>query len=178
MTAPGYPVYMATQHDAIESRILSDIRKYGWHVVNVMSDEHAPSWSYTVGLEQSYGHPELAVFDLPHAVAQPVLNVAASFIQKQGRAYRDHGRYNDILDGYDVIVRNAADPWLGYFFSRAACLRPDAQFRMFQLFWPRRDGLFPWSIDTFSGQPLLYEDERATARVECFMDALGVSRDA
>lgn len=167
---------MPTPHDNIERRIRSDIRKYGWHVVNVMSDEQAPAWSYTVGLDHSFSHPELAIFDLPHDVAQPVLNVAASYIQKEARIYEDYGRYDDILEGYEVIARSAATPWLRYFFGWAARLRPDAQLRVIQLFWPRRDELFPWEVDTFTGQPLLYENVASTARVERLLTAPGVSR--
>jgi Domain of unknown function (DUF4262) len=58
-----------------------DIRTYGWHHVLV---EDAKPWSYTVGLRESFGHPELAVVDLELSAQVALVRWACESIEDSG----------------------------------------------------------------------------------------------
>lgn len=64
-----------------DRKLLSDIHEFGWHVVNVPGDERAPAWCFTVGLQHSYGHPELVIVGLPLDTGHAVLNIAGETIK-------------------------------------------------------------------------------------------------
>ena len=46
-------------NEAIESTISADIEKYGCHIVLVEADDYLPSFAYSIGLFQTYHHPEV-----------------------------------------------------------------------------------------------------------------------
>jgi nicotinamidase-related amidase len=73
MAAPH--VHLPEPHDAFEAKLVTDVRKHGWHCI-LVADEHHPkhaalnaalgphpvydaAFAYTVGLELTRQHPEL-----------------------------------------------------------------------------------------------------------------------
>jgi hypothetical protein len=86
--------------DASDERLVSDIRRYGWHCIHV-ADEHHPehadlnpaldphpvydaAFSYTVGLWLSHSHPELVLVGRwEHAHA--IIAAAVSLIEDGSR---------------------------------------------------------------------------------------------
>ena len=57
-----------------EQQILDNIQQSGWHCNAVGAGESYPTFVYTVGLEHSYGHPELIIFGLAPATAHGILS--------------------------------------------------------------------------------------------------------
>lgn len=64
------------------SKIDLAIRVYGWYFTQIEED---PPWSYTIGLLQSWNHPELVVMDLDHEPAAALLRWAVALIERHGR---------------------------------------------------------------------------------------------
>ncbi len=58
-----------------------DVRAYGWH--HVLVDEPRP-WSYTIGLRESYGHPELAMVDVELSAQVALIRWACESIEDCG----------------------------------------------------------------------------------------------
>lgn len=56
-----------------EQQILDNIQQSGWHCNAVGAGESHPAFVYTVGLEQSFGRPELIIFGLAPATAHGIL---------------------------------------------------------------------------------------------------------
>lgn len=54
------------------------IRVHGWSVAGV--EEKRP-WSYTIGLLESFGHPELVVTDMELASAHALINVVGGVVR-------------------------------------------------------------------------------------------------
>lgn len=48
-------------NDVGEKKVLADINEYGWHVTNVIEDDDHPPWSFTIGLFETWNHPELII---------------------------------------------------------------------------------------------------------------------
>jgi hypothetical protein len=46
-----------------------EIRRRGWSGAYVGDYHSAPSWAYTIGLDETLDHPELVAFDLPRSSA-------------------------------------------------------------------------------------------------------------
>ena len=58
-----------------------NIRTYGWH--HVLVDAPKP-WSYTIGLRESFGHPELTVVDLEPSAQVELIRWACECIEDGG----------------------------------------------------------------------------------------------
>ena len=58
------------------------IRVYGWYFTQIEAD---PPWSYTIGLLQTWHHPELVVTDMDHQPAAALLRWAVALIEQFGR---------------------------------------------------------------------------------------------
>jgi Domain of unknown function (DUF4262) len=68
--------------DAPEQKVIDDIAKYGWHCVNIMAEGEVGQFSFTVGLFQTYKHPEFIIFGLPSNVVHQVLHITVEAIQR------------------------------------------------------------------------------------------------
>lgn len=55
----------------------SDIALGGFSVAAIVADETGCDWAYTIGLHQSYGHPELLLVGLEAPIAGAVVEVVA-----------------------------------------------------------------------------------------------------
>ncbi|PZQ64595.1 MAG: hypothetical protein DI570_04880 [Phenylobacterium zucineum] len=49
------------------------IAKRGWTGIYVGDYASAPTWTYSVGFQQSLGQPEIVIFDVPHEAANSIL---------------------------------------------------------------------------------------------------------
>ena len=67
-----------------EQRVVDDISAYGWHCTLVPEDEEGPGFSYSIGLDDTLGAPELIVFGLKHKLMHTMIWQAFHQI-KEGR---------------------------------------------------------------------------------------------
>ncbi len=79
-------------HDQVEAETRGHIRRLGWALRGVEPSPESHGWVYTIGLLDSYDHPELVLVDDDWARGGALLNVL-------GRAVRD----GDILQPGDTI---------------------------------------------------------------------------
>ena len=131
--------------DDSDRKLLDDVHQFRWHVVGVHSDQTCPVYSFSVGLYFTLQHPEVVVMGLPHKVAQETINHVGLLIKSGSRFVADQ-RYDNILDGFDVVFRPVSlkryRDYLGYgiWFYRSL----PQPFPALQLVWPDKAGLFPW----------------------------------
>ena len=161
--------------DAGETKCLADVAKIGWHVVHVLEDDSTPGWSFTVGLARAHGHPELVVFGVPREIAHDALNSIGLRV-RAGAKFLDGAAIPDVLDGFELAVRNVAVPWYKPFLGMAVWFHQGDDFDAVQLFWPDKAGTWPWSPNASAGfkaeQPLLYEGDPIRARVEALLASM------
>lgn len=69
-------------YEQVEAETRDRVRQLGWAVQGVQPSDGHPGWAYTVGLLDSYDHPELVVVDDDWARGASLLNAL-------GRAVRD-----------------------------------------------------------------------------------------
>ena len=63
---------IASPENDYEKKIHSNIDRVGWHLTSVSSQD-SYSYSYSIGLFKTFGHPEVIVVGLPPDVAYSVV---------------------------------------------------------------------------------------------------------
>lgn len=150
--------------DRAEQRVIDDIDAYGWHVVCIGADEHGPSFDYTIGLMQTFRHPEIIVFGLDNSLMHQILTGMVTTIRRGG-SFANPGQYADVLEGFSCVVRRVAQErhreFLGYAMWYCRHVGKIGSLEAVQLFWPDKADRFPWEPECNDAvkrlQPLLQE---------------------
>jgi hypothetical protein len=139
---------MPTAEDDHDRKLLSDVERYGWHVVHILADESGPCYSFSVGLYLKFAHPEILVMGLSQPIAHELINNIGSHLTK-GRVFRPREYADDLIQGFKCsfvpIAIGYYREYLGYggWFYRSL----KEPFPALQLVWPDKQGHFPWNVD-------------------------------
>lgn len=147
--------------DAAERRALENIETYGLHILNVAAQGELPPFSYSIGVQQSLGLPELIVVGLRHELAQSVLN-ACYAMMKAGQPILPGTRVAGLLGGgFECEIREVSPAHYREYMGWAWWLYDGPAFRALQIVFPNTAGVFPWepAADEWfrNWQPLLSE---------------------
>jgi hypothetical protein len=146
----------------LEREIESKIAEVGWYALAVFPAPGEPpeafGWTYTIGLQASWGHPELIVTGLEPRIAHAQLGAAVEIIKGGGRLEHDSELEGILAAPLRLAVRAVANwqaaelmPW-----AEAYERRQGLELEALQLIWPDRDGRFPWDPRyADEAQPLL-----------------------
>jgi hypothetical protein len=126
----------------VERTVVTDIEEFGWHGVSRFPGESQPDHYYTVGLRQTYDHPEILIVglagDVPHGMARALVGAIAD-----GASFGAGDRSDAILEGYDVTFSSVGPDVSRKWLPLAAWYYDDDSWEALQLLWPDRAGLFP-----------------------------------
>lgn len=143
------------------SVIQDNIDQYGWHIVSVLADEEGPSFSYSIGLFESFGHPEVIFVGLKIELAQILINNIGYSI-KEGLIYEHDQFYTDILDNYKCRMLKVDSSNYDAYVGQAQNYY-NGPFPLLQCIYPTINGIFPWDEEWPSNlrsvQPLLSESK-------------------
>ena len=128
---------------AAEQKILSDIRSEGWHVINVMPEAGSPGWAFSIGLFEKFGQPEILIFGLREPTMKQLINQVAENMG-EGSEYADGYRDESLLEGYGCAFKKVEKVWLAETAGLGLWYYGEREFPMLQLYWPDRNGRFPW----------------------------------
>ena len=152
--------------DDVERRVRSDVDTFGWHVAKIAGDESAPPWAFTIGLEEQFGHPEIAIFGMELDLLHRVLNHIGEQV-KRGRRFEDGERAEGVLANHAPCFRLVLPRWHSPFLGNAGWFYGEKGFSALQCFWPDANGNLPWEPGfdpAWAGrQPLLFEEDEETA---------------
>jgi hypothetical protein len=148
--------------DDSEQNVLDNIARYGWHCVHVLGEGEHRAFSYTVGLDQSYGYPELLIYGLPRDTSHAVLAIAAEKAAQHQPI--DVTRPTDeLLEGYPCVFVEIPKDEYPEHVGFARWFYEGDSFPVQQIVWPSRGGFFPWheeAPDSFKkAQPVLGQYE-------------------
>jgi len=123
--------------------IRDNIEKYGWQYQYVFDENgKKPSFSYTIGLEESYSHPEIMIFGLKKDQMHDILSDLVNDI-KEGREFEPDLKTSDVVSGnFEVIFK----PLKQELFSEYAGTAVDyykKPFRAYVMFWPDKHNILP-----------------------------------
>jgi len=145
-------------NEAIESTINADIEKYGCHIVLVEADDYLPAFAYSIGLFQTYHHPEVICFGLAPEVLKTLIQEAHQLV-KQGKKLIPGHLFPEFLKGYHTQFLRVSPAYYPDYFGSAQRFYYPHNFPALQLVWPDKQNKFPWeasfNADLKFSQPLL-----------------------
>lgn len=127
-------------------KVCADVHAVGWHVLEVFSeDDSAPLFAYTIGLEQTFGHPELVIFGLNDDldVMHRVLNALGERVRK-GERFEHGARKRGVLSGYVCAFARFPKSAFEEHLGQASAFYGGKPFRAVQCIWPDPKKRFPW----------------------------------
>ncbi|MEY4674506.1 MAG: hypothetical protein RL148_2290 [Planctomycetota bacterium] len=127
--------------DSIEA-IRRQVEAEGCHVELVADDSGEVVCAHTVGLARDGRHPELVVFGLDAEQSLALFDAVMEELDA-GRKFEPGREYQGIVQRYPVAVREVA-PANRAVFEAAVAFHGNATFPMLQVFWPDKQGRFPW----------------------------------
>jgi hypothetical protein len=137
-----------------DERTISHIEEFGCSVVSVAKTEHGLGWSYTVGVFDTSGKPEIITVGLPSETAHFALNEAVHLL----RAGVDlKGRHRDLVGKVDCEFRLVDRKWVEQLMGWAVWYYDDADFPVLQAVYPDLENRFPEDegFDRAFEQPLM-----------------------
>jgi hypothetical protein len=138
MTIPQH-----SPRDEPEKIVLANINAFGWHCVHVIEDDNYPPWSYSIGLYETWDHPELIVIGRARATAHKMLESIATQIEDGDPPNFSNPDPYPLLSipcrFLKVNLRYYSD-YVGF----ALWYYRKRRFPLYQIVWPGNDSLYPW----------------------------------
>jgi len=159
-----------------DQKVLDDIAAYGWHVMNVLEQSDTPGWSYSIGLQRTFNHPEIVVFGQEVDLMHSMINTVGDDISA-GKTFVPDGRYPGLVEGYSCTFKPVQPVWYEHFLGFATWFYDGVEYPVMQCFWPDFEGRFPWERG-FSEhlswlQPLLFHHTASAAGASELLKSLG-----
>ncbi len=135
-------------------RLQSDVQTFGWQCLSVHPrlGEAGAHFTYSIGLEETFKHPEIMIFGLSNKVSHGVLSDCVQMI-RSGFTFHTDVEYPDVIgSGYKIIFKVARFACLREYFGAAVRFYDDKPFRALVLFWPDKNHMFPWQESTSTAQ--------------------------
>ena len=143
-----------------ERKVIADIETFRWHCVRILEEGGGPPWTFTIGLYETWQHPELIITGLSKATAHQVLDNMAVPI-KAHRPIDLSTTTEELLTGYACCFVEV--PKQKYFINVgfARWYYRGNDFPLYQIVWPSKEGYFPWHPNATASfkrwQPVLRE---------------------
>ncbi len=144
-----------------KQKMLDNIATFGCQVTHVFDPkDEEPPFSYSVGIEQSCGAPELVVIGLKQQISHSIVNRYNSLV-RNGTRFVDEEMVSGFIEGFDSQIRRVDPSHYDEYFGQAQWLYKGNAFSVLQLVYPTVEGVWPWDSEAspwfVARQPLLYK---------------------
>lgn len=129
--------------DDLLERTKLNIDKFGLQVITVAATNYLPSFTYSIGLTQTYHHPEIICFGLPTDLGHEINNIVAGLI-KDGEVFTCGEIYNNIFKESKAMFITVDKRNIDDYFGTGINYYQDKQFDALQLIWTDSNDRFPW----------------------------------
>jgi hypothetical protein len=129
--------------DDSDRKLLEDVRSFGWHLTGVAADEEGPAFVYSVGLYESFRHPELIVFGLPVDTLFQMINALGDEVQA-GARFDDGVESDGALEEYLVTFRTVDRTHYREYLGCARWFYQGNEFPALQCLWPDTKRRYPF----------------------------------
>lgn len=123
-----------------------NIEKYGLQVIMVGATDYLSSFAYSIGLTQTYKHPEIICFGLPDDVGHAIINDIAEIVQK-GQTLEVGKIYTEIFKNNRATFLKVDQRSIGDYFGAALNYYDGKSFDALQVIWTDGNDRFPWDED-------------------------------
>jgi Domain of unknown function (DUF4262) len=132
--------------DGLMAKTSINIEKFGLQVIMVPGSVYLPSFAYSIGLVQTYNHPEIICFGLKTDLLHVLINDVAAII-KQGKRIEVGRPYSSVFKTLDAEFLPVDPSNIGDYFKVAIRYYKTDQFPAMQLVWPDQENRFPWQTN-------------------------------
>lgn len=129
--------------DKGEKKVLSDVKKFGWSVVYVESNDKGPNFAFSIGLFQKYKHSEIIIFGLNQEIMHHLINIIGGNI-KNGQRYEAGKEYFEIINKYACVFKTVNKSNYKHYLGFALWFYKSDDFPVLQCVWPDKNGKFTW----------------------------------
>lgn len=126
-----------------DQQVLDDIQQYGRHIVHVLGEDDLPPFSYSVGLFETYDHPEVIIIGLRRDLAHIILNNIGEDI-KSGHSYPALKWSDDILENYNCLFVAVDKANYREYVGYDLWYYDGDDFPLLQCIYPSGKGIYPW----------------------------------
>ena len=127
-------------------KISDDIRDYGWHVIKVLEDESAPGFGYSIGLFETFKHPEIIIVGLKLDLIHLLINNIGEDI-KNGLTLVPFSFNSDIIDNFECYISEVKKSHYDKYVGQAQAYYDSDEFPLLQCIYPTLKGVYPWQSD-------------------------------
>lgn len=147
-------------------RAIDIIEEFGCQVMSVGAGEVSPTFSYTAGVTDTLGHPELITVGLPISVAHSALNEAVR--RMTAGLGLTKGKHANSIGDVDVEFRPISPIWLHHTMLRTNWYYEGADVPVLQLIYPDLENKFAdeEGFNNYFAQPDLSLDRAKPGSLE------------
>lgn len=130
-------------NDFDKARILKNIEKNGCHITHVDAEETSPSFTYSIGIEKSTGHPDVIITGMDKDSAHFLIN-EYNFRIKDGESFEADKFYDEFLEDAQVTFKTVAPKHYDRYFPLGQWYYEGDNFTALHFIWPDLSGIWPW----------------------------------
>lgn len=124
---------------------LRHITERGTYNISVLGDDRSLGWSYSTGMYDTWGQPEIIMTGFPSGLAGSILDDVADLYKDGESIVPDQRTPGLIGNDIDVIFRPVTDVWVRRLMLRSLWFYgQDAAFPVLQCICPDFENRFPW----------------------------------
>ncbi len=154
--------FRAAELSEEDERTISYVEEFGCSVVQVERTTYGLGWSYTVGVFDTSGKPEIITVGLLPETAHFALNKAAKLLGDGIDITK--GRHHDLIGEVDCEFRPVDPKWIEHLMGWALWYYDGDEFPVLQIVYPDLQNRFPEDegFDKSFEQPLMQSDAPMT----------------
>jgi hypothetical protein len=163
----------STDLHATDARTLNQIEEYGCSVLSVGRDcAEDFAWTYTIGIHDTCGQPDLITVGLNFGVAHRLLNDSAHLLREGVELSK--GRHANLLGKVDCEFRPVDQKWVRHLMNWANWYYGRTDYPVLQAVYPDLENRFPEddNFDKEFAQPLMQPGAAFTNIERDFWDSI------
>lgn len=129
-----------------DDRTKEDIAKFGCSVIHVLEEGTLPPFTYSIGIQQQTGAPEVVVIGLKRPVAHFVVNEYNRRVCS-GEKFEAKKFYSDFLEDFDIFFEEVSVSVYEDYFGQNIDFYGGRNFDVLQMIYPTTKGIWPWDED-------------------------------
>ncbi|GEO09511.1 DUF4262 domain-containing protein [Segetibacter aerophilus] len=127
-------------------KIKAGIEHYGWYVIQVLEDDNNPPFGYSIGLFETFGHPEVLIVGLKLELIHSLINIIGEQI-RNGETFQESHFYSDILTNYQCYFTSVNPESYNDYVYQAINYYNESNFPLLQYIYPTVKGIYPWEAE-------------------------------
>ena len=140
--------------ESANEKVALDIQKFGWQCLHVAPriGEDGAFFTYSIGLTESYKHPEILIFGLEKEKAHGILTECVDMIKSGMRFPIDEPVADVLAREFCVVFKPIRKDCFDQYLGTAVRYYGHQNFDAYVLFWPDKENCFVWDSSRLSSQ--------------------------